>query len=928
MKCQGRTAHDFSAFIFTAVTMFIVTAFFICTTSFAADYWVLADEHDTPLPAPPPAGWYYNATGGDRGSLNDVDMSYAWDGESAYTVAVNHVSGSWTYGGMWYSLIRVDVDNIPLDFQNIFGLYIKPEYQGKITELEITVNNVVSPSTNANLCLKVELKDEAGMQAGASPWYFYNIISETYPKTFTIALNPPDIHNVKDILWVLDRAKLGDSITVDKVRLKASVPDISVVPAQEQAFYWTYSWLMRNYNSATGMVNDKSRDGEADMEAVTATAKAAKITYYAYKKGYVTLANTQAIITKIADTLINTVPRGPSGVNTIWPHFTKNGGTAPIAPHDGFEGTEWSSGDTLYAALDIIMALQMIGDPQNQIPSLENFLTEINWADLVSPEGHICHGYSYEGNKLAGYWTGFGMETIGVNWAYASATGNLADMEAPPSDNGSGFIDNAQYPMVLSGTDRWGNDWDTYRNNMANTQVGYYNGSNSYLYAAGLFGLSAAEVPDIASNPADKYLAYGTGGKGSPLDGDGEVVALHYSGMIADKKPAEAIAMWETLRDSNAAFLENRIIVSPLNNMESMKVDKETGALLAVNYLKGSWNLALQAEGWAMMDSSVRTDLNAAIQNNIFLKQGYELLTAPPSNVIHVPQDYPTIQQAIDAASSGDTIDVAAGTYNETLTLNKSGIILQGADQASVIQGVSGSAVINCSGISGSETKIKGFRITNGTYGIRCAGDVTSLTIENNYITYSDIIGIYLESGASAAIKNNSIYYCWRGIYGSGNNTVDIINNSITWNRGSYGGGIILYNAVTLIQNNYFFENWDGAINLYSNSNATIIGNRIYRNSSWDQAAGLNISTSTAILCNNLIQDVWVSHSPAVAAGLNATGSDISAFNNIFKGNSSARGAAINVSNTNFVCKNNIFTGNGSAQETVLFEGRGTQDFS
>jgi len=172
------------------------------------------------------------------------------------------------------------------------------------------------------------------------------------------------------------------------------------------------------------------------------------------------------------------------------------------------------------------------------------------------------------------------------------------------------------------------------------------------------------------------------------------------------------------------------------------------------------------------------------------------------SKTIWVPDNFTTIQEAINNASYGDTIFVRAGTYCEHVTIDKS-ISLIGEDRSTtVIDGRGGEAVVS---VAENNVNLTGFTIQNGFYGIKIKY-FGSAIISENYITDNNFIGIYLyfshmnvfsennvtgndygvwlvHSGNNTFKSNNIVDNKWQALIVEGNNLGDFIQNMDTSNK-------------------------------------------------------------------------------------------------------------------------------------------------
>ncbi|MCL5028237.1 MAG: T9SS type A sorting domain-containing protein [Bacteroidetes bacterium] len=283
---------------------------------------------------------------------------------------------------------------------------------------------------------------------------------------------------------------------------------------------------------------------------------------------------------------------------------------------------------------------------------------------------------------------------------------------------------------------------------------------------------------------------------------------------------------------------------------------------------------------------------------------GISIAFPPP--VYNTSKDvfYPTIQEAITDANFGDVLSIAAGTYNENLTITQSLILQSSGSNPKIssnknnsnhrsIQGAGATTINGSITIAHDGVTIDGFTITNptGNVGIY-ANAVNNITIQNNHLVYigSDhsvtsgsaqainIHGSTLTSISTFNIKNNEISFIGnlslehtagldgsaKGIYiGDGSTTGDINNITIENNSISY---------VYASMNPYAYGG-AGAYGILVNHvspNLRIINNTIIQvGGLWAHGIGLEGNTPNAVVQGNNISYLGDAKWPSDAAAVN-----------------------------------------------------------
>lgn len=147
-------------------------------------------------------------------------------------------------------------------------------------------------------------------------------------------------------------------------------------------------------------------------------------------------------------------------------------------------------------------------------------------------------------------------------------------------------------------------------------------------------------------------------------------------------------------------------------------------------------------------------------------------LINPPSTLaastiyVGTGETYASIQEAVDAASDGDTIIVRDGIYIENVDVNKRLIIQSenGADSTKVQAAISHDHVFD---VAANYVTLRGFTVVGATgsskAGVYLAPGSDKCKIKSNNIGYDSSnrnkIGIYLNDGSNNEVSHNNIQY-------------------------------------------------------------------------------------------------------------------------------------------------------------------------
>ncbi|MCB9782012.1 MAG: hypothetical protein H6751_03495 [Candidatus Omnitrophica bacterium] len=281
-------------------------------------------------------------------------------------------------------------------------------------------------------------------------------------------------------------------------------------------------------------------------------------------------------------------------------------------------------------------------------------------------------------------------------------------------------------------------------------------------YDIGAFEFNGVVEPNLSPNPPMAV---------SPVDGATDelpILTLTCSAYSDPDGDGHAATQWQV--DDHSDFLSPEFDSNPDSaNLLSIVVPRQKLRLATFYH----WRVRHQdqAGGWSDW-SEPRSFTTLSVEGLI------------------VPEDYPTIQAAIDAATDGDTITVTPGDYEEDVRLHGKNVLVTSLDpmDSIIVEQTKIAGTVIFSGTETEECVLQGFTITAdseiapGIYNrsrLRgCKPTIQFNRIVNNSGSIGDCYGV---------IRGNLIQFNGSGLVRCGGVIED---NQILGNVDPYGGGL------------------------------------------------------------------------------------------------------------------------------------------
>ena len=222
-----------------------------------------------------------------------------------------------------------------------------------------------------------------------------------------------------------------------------------------------------------------------------------------------------------------------------------------------------------------------------------------------------------------------------------------------------------------------------------------------------------------------------------------------------------------------------------------------------------------------------------------------ETSAAADDSTINVPDDYATIQEAVDAAAPGTLILVAPGTYHEAVNVTTDNLTIRGLDRNTVvldgelqldngvrILGAKGVVVENMTAMNYTRngffwTGVDGYRgsylttYRTGDYGVYVFDSMNG-TIEHIYAAGSPDAGVYIgECFPCNSVLDDAVSE----------------HNGLGYSGTNSGGNLLIVNSVFRFNRAGVVPNSGSYELCYPERDTTIVGNVVYSNNQGDTPA-------------------------------------------------------------------------------------------